>query len=137
MNNMSFGKPAPNLPNAHRALSLDLPQSDQQAVNAPELTIKGDVGANWESELNKWVNEHKYYPEAAAAQGQQGDVQIEFTVDRSGRVKAVRLLSSSGSVFLDQAWLGMFQGTDLPAFPPGSKSDTVTVNATMHYTLIR
>lgn len=139
MNNMSFGngaQPAPPMPQARRSLSLNLPQSDAQAVNAPEVTIKGDVGADWQAELSRWVNDHKYYPQAAAEQGQQGYVRIEFTVDRQGNVTGLRLLSSSGSAFLDQAWLGLFQQNQLPPFPAGTKADHVTVDATMHFELI-
>lgn len=141
MNNMSFGNgtpapPVPPIPHAHQALSLSLPQSDAEAVNAPEVTIKGNIGADWEAALTRWVNDHKYYPQAAVEQEQQGNVRIEFTVDRKGNVTGLRLLGSSGSPFLDQAWLGLFAQNQLPPFPPGTKSDHVTVDATMHFELI-
>jgi periplasmic protein TonB len=140
MNNMSFGngaQAAPPEPHAHQALSLNLPQSDAEAVNAPEVTVKGNIGADWEAELSRWVNDHKYYPDAAAEQGQQGDVRIEFTVDRQGNVTGLRLLDSSGSPFLDQAWLGLFEQNQLPPFPAGTKANHVTIDATMHFELIR
>jgi periplasmic protein TonB len=138
MNGMSYGSSPSQTqaPPAHRALSLDLPQSDSQAVAGPQLTVKGDIGADWMSALNDWVNAHKYYPQAAAAQGQQGSVQIEFTVDRHGNVTGLHMLSSSGYNFLDLAWLGMFQGAQLPPFPTGTASDHITVDATMQYQLI-
>jgi protein TonB len=137
MNGMSYGNPSPPLPNARQAMNLSLPMSDSQAVLAPELAIKGDIGADWDAELTKWVNDHKYYPQAAAEQNQQGNVQIEFTVDRAGNVTGLHLLNGSGSPFLDQAWLGLFQDNTLPAFPPGTKADHVTVDATMHFELIQ
>lgn len=136
MNNMSYGRPAPPVLGAKPALSLDLAQSDAQAANAPELTVKGNIGADWMAALSKWVNEHKYYPQAAAEQGQQGVASVEFTVDRAGNVTAVHLTDGSGSTFLDQAWVQLFANNQLPAFPPGTKSDHVTVDATMHYELI-
>ncbi len=136
MNDMSYGNPSPPMPNARRGLNLSLAQSDAQAVNAPELSIRGDVGADWGAELNKWVNDHKYYPEAAIEQSQQGDVEVEFTVDRAGHVTGVHLLGSSGSTFLDQAWFRLFSENRLPPFPPGSKSNTIKVDATMHYQII-
>jgi periplasmic protein TonB len=140
MNNMSYGNPAPptpQMPHAHQAMNMSLPESDAQAVNAPELTIKGDVGADWNAELTQWVNDHKYYPQAAVEQGQQGNVEIEFTVDRAGNVTGLHLLGSSGSPFLDQAWLGLFEENKLPPFPPGTKSDHVTIDATMHFELVQ
>ena len=143
MDGMSYGSPAPQappappMPGAKPALSLSLPQSDAEAANAPELTIKGHIGADWQAALNKWVNDHKYYPQAAAEQGQQGSVQVEFTVDRTGNVTAVHLLDSSGSTFLDQAWYQLFAQNQLPPFPSGTKADHITVDATMHFELIQ
>jgi periplasmic protein TonB len=138
LNGMSYGSPSPVAPAtpSHRALNMDLPQSDAQAVAGPQLTVKGDIGADWMSELTDWVNAHKYYPAQAAEQGQQGTSEIEFTVDRKGNVTGVHLLNSSGSNFLDLAWLGLFQGVTLPPFPAGTKSDHITVDATMQYTLV-
>ncbi len=136
MNDMSYGTPAPPVPPAPRGLNLSLPMSDAQAANAPELTVKGDIGADWDAALSKWVNEHKYYPEAAAEQGQQGNVEVEFTVDRKGNVTGLHMLSGSGSPFLDQAWLGLFAENQLPPFPPGTKANHITVDATMHYEII-
>jgi protein TonB len=138
MNNMSYsGHPSPPMPRAKSAMNLDLAQSDAQAVNAPELTIKGEIGADWRAALDKWVNQHKYYPQAALEQDQQGSVEIEFTVDRAGNVTGLHLLRGSGSPFLDQAWQGLFAQNQLPPFPTGTKSNHVTVDATMHFELIQ
>ncbi|WP_298283108.1 energy transducer TonB, partial [Acidocella sp.] len=140
MQGMSFGQPSPLMPQPPQphfphAMNFSPPESDAQAVAGPELTIKGNIGADWQAALDKWVNEHKYYPQAAAEQNQQGDVEIEFTVDRQGNITGLHLLSGSGSVFLDQAWLGLFRGAQLPPFPPGTKDGHITVDATMHYIL--
>jgi len=136
MNNLSFGHPAPPVPFQKRALNLDVPTSDQDAMNGPEVTVKGDAGPDWNAELDQWVEDHKYYPDSAIAQGQQGNVRIHFTVDRAGNVTGLRMEDSSGSPFLDQAWLGLFQGAQLPPFPSTAKDNTVTVDATMHFILL-
>ena len=138
LNGMSYGSTSPltPAPPAHRALNLDLAQTNAQAVMGPEMTVKGDIGADWDAELDKWVNDHKYYPQAAAEQNQQGTVEIEFTVDRKGNVTGLHMLNGSGSPFLDQAWLGLFaNGAQLPPFPPGTTADHTTVDATMQYIL--
>lgn len=136
MNNMSLGNPAPPTTFNHRAMNLDLSAADSQAVDGPQLTVKGDIGADWDASLDQWVEDHKYYPQAALEQGQQGAVRIRFTVDRAGHVTGVQMLDGSGSPFLDQAWSGLFKGAQLPPFPPGTKASTVTVDATMHYVLL-
>jgi len=136
MNNLSFGHPAPPVPFQKRALNLDLNSSDQDAMNGPEVSVKGDAGPDWNAELDQWVEDHKYYPDSAIEQGQQGSVRIHFTVDRAGNVTGLRLEDSSGSPFLDQAWLGLFQGAQLPPFPANAKDNKVTVDATMHFILL-
>jgi protein TonB len=140
MNGMSYGNPsnpAPPMPNARPGMNLSLAQSDAQAVMAPDVSIRGDVGADWGAALTKWVNDHAYYPQAAAEQGQQGTAEVEFTVDRAGNVTGLHLLSSAGSPFLDQAWLDLFAQNQLPPFPPGTKADHVVVDYTVHYQLIQ
>jgi protein TonB len=132
MNNMSFGAPAPPTQEPSKNLDLSLPESDAQAVNTPELQIQGQVGADWEAGFNKWVYAHLYYPDAAAEQGQQGTVTVEFTAHRDGSVTGLHMTDSSGSPFLDQAWEGIFGQNQLPPFPPGG-SDTLHITATVHY----
>ncbi len=138
MNNMSFGNgiQAAPAPITSHAMTMDLPQSDAQAATATDLTIKGNIGADWKAAFSQWVDAHKYYPDAAVEQDQQGSVPIEFTVDRAGHVSNLHYLGSSGSPFLDQAWFGLFPGAELPPFPPGTKDDTITIDATMHFELV-
>jgi protein TonB len=135
MNNLSFGHPAPPMPFQNRALNLNLSSADQNVLNGPEVTVKGDAGPDWDAELDQWVEDHKYYPDSAIEQNQQGSVRIHFTVDRAGHVTGLRMEDSSGSPFLDQAWLGLFQGAQLPPFPASAKDNQVTVDATMHFIL--
>ncbi len=136
MNNLSFGHPSPPARFANKDLNLSLPQSDAQAVNTPELQIEGQAGADWEAGFNKWVYAHLYYPDAAAEQNQEGTVTVEFTAHRDGSVTGLHMTDSSGSPFLDQAWLGIFAENQLPPFPPGG-SDTLHIKATVHYYIER
>ncbi len=141
MNGMSFGnsssgQPAPLMPNAKHGLNLQLSQNDLNAMNQPEITVQGEIGSDWMSGFDKWVKAHIYYPQAAAEQGQEGTSVIQFTVHRDGRVTGLHLLSSAGSVFLDQAWLGIFAQNDVPPFPPGTKSDTIQITAALHYEIL-
>ena len=139
LNNMNYGTATPAAaptPHIQQGMNFSPPMSDAQASTAADFSIKGDAGANWDGELTKWVQEHAYYPQAAAEQGQQGTATVEFTVDRSGHVSGVKLLSSSGSTFLDQAWFQLFAENHLPPFPPGAKSDHVDVRYTVHYQLV-
>ena len=90
---------------------------------------------DWMSALRKWVDLHKYYPEAAVEQLQQGDVAIAVEIDRSGKVLGVQMIRTSGSAFLDGAWLDVFRGATVPAFSPDMTEQTTTLRATIHFIL--
>jgi TonB family protein len=136
MNGLSFSGGGSPSPGATRGMNLTLPQS-QNPGSASDLTVEGDVGSNWMAELEQWVDQRKYYPEMAGEMNQQGTVVIRFTVDRAGHVSKLEMVSPTGYALLDQAWLGLFRGADLPPFPPDAKSDTARITASMHFEIIR
>jgi len=136
LGNQSSQNAQPPLPNGFHGLNTQLSQSDLNAMEAPEFSVQGEIGADWMSGFNKWVNEHIYYPDAAVKNNQQGTSVIQFTVHRNGHVTGVHLLSSAGSPFLDQAWLGIFLQNNVPPFPHGTKSDSVNITASLQYELV-
>ena len=139
LNGMSYGNVspvAPPAPQAPRGMNFSLPASDAQAATSSDFSVKGDAGPDWDAALTKWVQEHAYYPQAAAEQGQEGTATVEFTVDRHGHVTGLKLLDSAGSPFLDQAWEQLFRDNTLPPFPANAKDDHVKVQYTVHYILI-
>ncbi|BAV48697.1 TonB family protein [Mesorhizobium loti] len=80
--------------------------------------VSGVSPAKWESRLTAWINRHKRYPSAAKSRGAQGNVNVTFTVDASGRVMSARVARSSGDPDLDRAALAVLQGATVPAPPP-------------------
>lgn len=139
LNGMSYGNVspvAPPAPPAPKGMNFALPTSDAQAATSSDFAVKGDAGADWDAALTKWVEQHAYYPQAAAEQGQQGTATVEFTVDRNGHVTGLKLLDSAGSPFLDQAWEQLFKDNTLPPFPADAKDGHVTVRYTVHYILL-
>jgi protein TonB len=87
--------------------------------------------------IQAYVEKHKYYPQEAAANGEDGASQVELTIGRDGRVTNVRLLQSAGSRWLDMAWEGLFRDHRFAPFPPGVKEDQVVITYTMNYELLR
>lgn len=139
LNGMNYGNVspvAPPAPPAPKGMNFSLPTSDAQAATSSDFSVKGNAGADWDAALTKWVQEHAYYPQAAAEQGQQGTATVEFTVDRNGHVTGLKLLDSAGSPFLDQAWEQLFKDNTLPPFPADAKDGHVTVRYTVHYILL-
>ncbi|MGH7119014.1 MAG: energy transducer TonB [Acetobacteraceae bacterium] len=127
-------RPQPAVP--QRGLNLALSQSELRRAFAPDFAIEGKIGPDWRAELTRWVDQRKYYPYSAIEMGQQGSVEIRLVIDKSGKVAAVSLLQTSGSPFLDAAWLGLFRGATVPSFPPGTTANRITIRATMHYILM-
>jgi protein TonB len=80
---------------------------------------------------------HRYYPRQAAENGEDGTVVIELTVSRSGRVEAARVVSRSGSQWLDMAAIGTFRDGQLPPFTPEMREDRITFTIPITYYLIR
>ncbi|OBQ63533.1 energy transducer TonB family protein [Mesorhizobium erdmanii] len=81
-------------------------------------SVSGVSQAKWESRLTAWINRHKRYPGAAKSRGAQGNVNVTFTMDSSGRVMSARVARSSGDPDLDRAALVVLQGATVPAPPP-------------------
>jgi protein TonB len=107
LGNGSSASAQPPMPPGFHGLNMQLSQADRNAMEAPQITV----------------------------QGQEGTSVIEFTVHRDGSVTGIHLLSSAGSPFLDQAWLGIFIQNHVPPFPPGTKSDTLKITASLEYVI--
>ncbi len=114
--------------------------SSRQGPNASTRSdIKGadNLGPDWSNMLSAWVEQHKYYPEPALANGEDGSPTVSVTVQRDGRVTAVSLDERSGSVFLDTGLTALFRYARLPPFPPDAPDAEITFHFTMHYILRR
>jgi protein TonB len=86
--------------------------------------------------LSEYIETHKYYPESAAAAGEQGLSAVRVTIMRDGSVRSVQLVESSGSRTLDVAWEGVFQSGRLPAFTDDMTQNELTLTLSLDYTLI-
>jgi TonB family protein len=131
----------PSRPNAPRSrLDLSLGPLASRGRNSPdsEATVRGaEVGPDWRNAFSRWVEEHKRYPENAIVAGHQGPSRVQVIAEPDGKVRSVRLIGPSGSVWLDAGTVSMFRNAVLPAFPPGSDPKGVTIDFTMNYILIR
>jgi TonB family protein len=87
--------------------------------------------------IHQYVETHKYYPDQAIAEGQDGIAVIHATISPQGRILHLELVESSGSSWLDMAWLGLFRSMDLPRFPPDMKVPQLDFTYSMDYHLIR
>jgi periplasmic protein TonB len=80
---------------------------------------------SWRGLLVARLQSFKRYPAPAVARREQGLVSVSFTMDRSGRVLARRIVKSSGFADLDQEALDLIARAEpLPPFAPSMKENT-------------
>jgi protein TonB len=118
-------------------LSLGLPRRGPDDSTPFSMETDAEVGPDWRNALSEWVEEHSYYPQQAAALGQQGSTQVLVTTMPNGRVVSVELEHGSGSPWLDLALEGLFRGAKLPPMPKSVGDQPVPFHFTMHYIIVR
>jgi TonB family protein len=137
---MQLGQPAPSGRPQSRGLDLSVdPRITQGRPSAdPNLRVTGaNVGADWRAAFRRWLDENLRYPQRAAELGESGSVTVRVVADPDGRVRSVRLTGPSVSPSLNVGTTLPFGGARLPAFPPGSDPNGVTIDLTVNYILIR
>jgi protein TonB len=110
-------------------------QPDAVATTTAPAAPPAPIATDWQRELSGWLAAHKTYPDAARQRGEQGPVVLRFTVDRSGKVLEVTLVSGSGSPRLDDAAQAMLRNASLPPFPAQMPQERVTATVQIRYRL--
>ncbi|MBZ9994784.1 energy transducer TonB [Mesorhizobium sp. BH1-1-4] len=105
-------------PKTASAASAEARPAARAAAPRSWAGFSGVSPAKWESRLTAWINRHKRYPSAAKSRRAQGNVNVTFAMDPSGRVLSARIVRSSGDAELDRAALAVLQGATVPAPPP-------------------
>jgi protein TonB len=76
------------------------------------------VEPSWQTALVRHLQQYKRYPGEAQARGDEGVVQLSFTVDRTGHVLNREIVRSSGHRELDNEVMSMIERAQpLPPFP--------------------
>ena len=100
-----------------------------------QVQVEG-AGPDYGNLVSAWAQRHAFYPQMAAAHGEDGDVVGTFSVDRDGHVHDLEIVQTSGSQALDMGFLALFRDKTVPRPPPGS-ADPVRFRFTGHYILVR
>ncbi len=119
--------------------SLDLAEgpviSGGQLHDAVTHVIGPSGPEDYMAMLSEYIETHKYYPESAAAAGEQGVAAVRVTIERDGSVSGLSLAESSGSRTLDIAWEAVFRDGKLPAFTDDMKEQRLTLTLSLDYIL--
>jgi protein TonB len=94
------------------------------AAPSPGITASAaQAYETWTNSLFSYLNRYKRYPPRALKQGVHGEVKVQFTVDRTGRVLDSQIVSSSGSPDLDAEALAILQRASPLPLPPYEVTD--------------
>ena len=107
------------------------------ATPAPLAAGPPVIDPSWRSALGAWMQAHRRYPDAARQRGEEGTVEVAFTVSRDGTVLTVQIVRPSGSALLDQAVHDMLTSQKVPAFPAGMTQAQAHVAVNVHFSLDR
>lgn len=131
--------PTPQIGRSSRAIDLSLgAPKPAPNKNEPFFNIRSaNVGADWLQTVRRYMALHSYYPRQAVENNEQGVVEIDFVVNRQGRVTSVEITGRSGSPWLDMATLAMFRNAQLAPLPFEDPDPTATIHLTFTYALIR
>jgi len=96
---------------------------------------EGRYLAQWKRQIEVYGN--RYYPRALVEANLSGEVVLEATIDRDGKVLNLAIRRSSGSTTLDNAARNLLQAASpYPAFPPdlAKKRDRLVITRTWVFT---
>ncbi len=134
----SAPRPAARGSVASRAIDLSPPPVRAGSSSDPYAKIRAaNASADWNNGLESYWLKHRYYPEQAVENGEQGSVTLRLTVNRSGRVESVEVISRSGSPWLDMAAVSTWRGAQLPPFTADMREDRITFPIPIQYYLVR
>lgn len=122
----------PDQPNAAPAA-----RADDNVAGATMRITGASLGADWRAAFMEWLRRNGRFPREAAMNGEDGTNVVRFEVDRQGRVQSVRLTTRSGSQWLDINSTALLRDRTIPPFPPGTESNSATIDLTINYVLVR
>jgi periplasmic protein TonB len=123
--------PIEHKPEPVAALAAPVPTAPQSAP-APAERAAAPTVAKWERLLVAQLERHKRYP--PQARGKVGETRLAFSIDRTGRVLASRIVHSSGSEALDQEALALVRrAAPFPPPPAGLPDDRLSFMVPIRY----
>jgi protein TonB len=102
---------------------------------ATSSSVDPRAQASWESDVLARLDAAKRYPAAARFAHQEATIQVQFEVDRGGRVIACRLLRPSGVSDLDDEVLSLLKRVRLPPPPLSLAEDDLKLTVPIEFSI--
>ena len=98
-------------------------------------TSHSNAVPRWKTQVVKLLERNKRYPAEARQRRLQGVSQVTFTIDRHGHVVSANIVSSSGSMVLDNESLELLRRVEpFPTPPPELAGDDIKLTVPIRYT---
>jgi protein TonB len=122
-------KPEPPQP-----VEMQPPALETTAPQLPKLSAKAIP--TWKREVVTLLERHKRYPAVARDHGEQGIVQLAFSLDQQGHVTASRIIKSSGYEALDKETLELVKRAEpFPPPPAGMAGGSIDLTVPIRFNL--
>ena len=108
-------------PEPPKPVETQPPAPETTAPQVPKLSAK--ALPTWKRQVVILLERHKRYPADARSHGEQGIVELAFSLDRQGHVTTSRILKSSGYEALDNETLQLVKRAEPFPPPPGGTID--------------
>ena len=103
----------------HRCASMRKSSTKSAAPEVGTAASNARSSVSWQNSVVLHLNRHKRYPATARMNDMQGDVNVRFSMDRSGQLMASQVVRSSGFALLDEEALELLKrASPLPRPPP-------------------
>lgn len=114
------------------AQAITMPAAPTQAAPASDPNAQSNFAAT----LLRHLYRYKTYPARSRMRREEGVVQLQFTIDRAGRVLAYSIAKSSGHPDLDQEVLSLIQRAQpLPPIPSDIAQDPLELVLPVEFSL--
>lgn len=107
------------------------PIQKSQSSPHPEMTENEYIQS-----IKKIIRRRHLYPKIAQMRGWQGDVEISFSINKSGQLISAEIASSSNYEVLDKTALEMVKSSEpFPPIPSSLGKDTINFKQIINFTL--
>jgi protein TonB len=104
------------------------------ATTAAQIARSRASASAWRSQIAAILEHNKRFPQEARSRREQGVAQLAFSIDREGHVLSSRIVTSSGSVALDEETLALVQRAQpFPAPPPEVSGSEIKFTVPVRY----
>jgi len=117
-----------------QAAVMSVTRAERSGSVVPPASTPMSGRSDYPARVSAWLERHKRFPPELMRNGGESTVVIGFTIDRSGRAGALRLVAGSGIAWLDRLALRQVEdASPFPRPPAGLSASDRVFEVPLHY----